>query len=99
MMPRYTALPILSMILKLFGWIVITAGAVSAFAMVFAASPDNTLRVALAAAFWRLLDALVRGVLILAAAEGIHVLLDIEENTRRTAEAAAGERVQPTPGA
>jgi uncharacterized ion transporter superfamily protein YfcC len=97
MMPRYTALPILAMILKIFGWLVIIAGAVAAFAMVISSPADATLRTALARAFWRLLESLVRGTLVLAVAEGIHVLLDIEENTRRTAEAAAGERIQPTP--
>ncbi len=111
MVPRYTALPIIAMFLKVFGWILIAAAVVSsALVLVFgqktgaeladaagAAVQSEFLRIHLAAAFWALVNGLVRGLLVLGASEAIQVLLDIEENTRRAAEAATGESIRPTP--
>jgi hypothetical protein len=48
-------------------------------------------------AFTSLLGGSLLTLFIMAFAHGIHVLLDIEENTRRTADLATGETSQPTP--
>lgn len=89
MNPRYTALPLIASVLKLLAAIVLVVGLASAaWALLFGAWPG----------FWsghvhaagnRLLSAAIRGIVLWAIAELVHVALDIEENTRRAADAVA----------
>ena len=113
MVPRYTALPIIAIILKIMAWIVLLAAlASSAYLVVVGSGPPQSAllgaeaRALLRSPFlhWHLMPAFVNlvggtllSLLIMAVADGIHVLLDIEENTRRVADLAAGETAQQTP--
>ena len=107
---RYTALPIISAALKLLAWLVIILGVLGALKMLiwgpsalasferFAAElRPGFLRGHLRPAIWGLIETTIRGLILLAASEGIHVGLDIEENTRRAADAASGTTATTTP--
>ena len=104
MNPRYTALPVISMILKVLGWLLILAGVLYSVKYLILGVPVNSMRLfdrvwrghieaGITALFWPLLG----GVLLIGVAESVHVLLDIEENTRRAADAARGTAATCTP--
>jgi hypothetical protein len=96
---RYTVLPVVAMLLKLLSYVVFVVGMVLVLKYLF-------LGIAEGADFWlghvvpagkELVSTLVRGLLLFATSELIHVVMDIEENTRRTSEAATGGGVVATP--
>lgn len=113
MVPRYTTLPIIAIILKIMAWTILFAaflssafllvvGSDSAAAAAMAGEARSLLRSPflhghLVPAFVHLLGGSLLALLVMAVADGIHVLLDIEENTRRVADLAAGEPAQSTP--
>jgi hypothetical protein len=92
---RYTALPMISMGLRILGYIVLVLGVLTAVYYLIFGQPVVTLdfgsfqvpkpgfiRGHLVPAFWALIDSGIRALLLVGAAELIHVMLDIEENTR-----------------
>ena len=112
MVPRYTALPIIAIILKILSYVVLLVTLLSsAFLLVVGSMPQvsqtisttpgilgsSFLHAHLIPAFTSFLSGSLLTLFIMAFSHGIHVLLDIEENTRRTADLAAGEPSQPTP--
>ncbi len=122
MVPRYTALPIIAIILKILSYVVLVVTLLSsAYLLVVGSMPrlpvdtydtvlnpqmisttqgllgSSFLHTHLIPAFTTLLAGSLMTLFIMAFAHGIHVLLDIEENTRRTADLATGETSQPTP--
>jgi hypothetical protein len=95
---RYTALPIVSAILKIIGWVVIILAIIGTGYHVLVGYPgvkfwDGHIAMPFAA----LIAGASHGLILLAASEGIHVLLDIEENTRRAADSASGTVAATTP--
>jgi hypothetical protein len=96
---RYTVLPVVAMLLKVLSYVVLVAGLVLVL-------KDLFLGVAEGSPFWlghvlpacrEMVYTLVRGLLLFSAAELIHVVMDIEENTRRASEASTGVAVVATP--
>lgn len=103
---RYTTLPVIAMLFKVAAFVVLVAGicgVISILAAGFPATPDASpfariwgpVLLAIHSLGWTLLKFLI----LFAISELIHVALDIEENTRRTAELAAGRREGTTPRA
>lgn len=94
---RYAWLPLLSMLLRLCGYAAFLFGILQAVVIVWrpgtSVSFTGQISPALQSLFW----GFVRALELLIIAEAIHVLLDIEQNTRRTADAAQGTRSGTTP--
>ncbi len=92
---RSTALPMISMGLRILGYVVLIFGVLTAMWYFFHGVTIPTIAGVeiktsfwaghVAPAFWELLNSAIRALLLVGAAELIHVLLDIEENTRREA--------------
>jgi hypothetical protein len=97
---RYTALPVIAMVLKIIAFVVLLFGFINALNL-FAvySAPDATLWNRLIVALLSFGSSVVNFVLLLAASELIHVVLDIEENTRRSADTLAGGGPGTTPRA
>lgn len=99
--PRYPSLPLISMILKLLAYLQLAFGIV--VTLVFTYSLLRTTGSGFGAAvsylFPQLFKIIISFVALLAGSELIHVFLDIESNTRRTAEAAQGYDMRSTPRA
>ena len=96
---RYTVLPVVAMLLKLLSYVVLVVGAVLVLKHLFVGVAESM-------GFWQgnvvpaakeLISTLIRGLLLFAAADLIHVVMDIEENTRRVSETASGGAVMATP--
>jgi hypothetical protein len=100
MNPRYTALPLIAVVIKLLAWLVIVIAILGSLKFLFLGVEGwNFWKGHVVMAFWELVNGAIRGIVLLAVAEGVHVLLDIEENTRRAADAATGTITAPTPQA
>jgi hypothetical protein len=110
MNPRYTALPLLALVLKVLSFLLLLAGLGyvlkylvfgSSAKALLVASGHSTLAVALKAhvlpALWAGTKAVFGFLGLFTAAELIHVILDIEENTRRAADTIAGGGTGFTP--
>lgn len=96
--PRYALLPVVALILKLLGYLLLVTAVISGLSTFFGGgrtSPDLTETFLLAVQ--RILSGMIHGFLLIAASEVIHVLLDIEENTRRAADVASGQVSGTTP--
>ena len=95
MNPRYTALPVIAVCLKAVAHLSLVAGVVAAACAAWRPMCGgwSGLGVFL---FW-LLATFAAYLFLLAFAEGIHVLLDIEENTRRAADQPAQGPRERTP--
>lgn len=96
---RYTALPLISMGLRILGYVVLALGILSfLYLLLFGVSVSIPLpggvapgEITTSFGFWNghvvpafsaLIEGFIRALLLLGASELIHVLLDIEENTR-----------------
>lgn len=110
MNPRYTALPLIALVLKVLAFLLLVAGLGYVFKYLvlgssakalLVASGQSTMTVALNAhllpALWAGTKAVFGFLGLYTAAELIHVVLDIEENTRRAADTVAGGGTGFTP--
>lgn len=93
---RYASLPLISLILKLTGFLTIGFGVAIFLFGVYAMISRGTVE-PLGAFILQLFCSAVAAVLLIAVSELIHVFLDIEENTRRIADAATGTITGTTP--
>jgi hypothetical protein len=98
--PRYSSLPFFAALLRVFGYVFLVWAIVAAL-QVWWAPPANAmnLKQAFFASLSLLLQNLLVGVLTLAASDALLVLMDMEENTRRAADALQGTRTLATPRA
>lgn len=94
---RYAALPLISFLLKLLGYLAVLAAVFGAGRILFQGRVAADLTEVILQAGWRLVYGLGEALLLIAASEIIHVLLDIEANTRRAADAATGNISGTTP--
>lgn len=93
---RYASLPLVSLLLKLIGFLLLGfAVAIFLFGIYAMISRGST--AALGFFVGQLVGGVIASVLLIAASEVIHVILDIEENTRRAADAATGQVTGTTP--
>lgn len=93
---RYASLPLISLLIKLLGFLTLGFGlAIFLFGVVAMFSQGSARGLGLF--LLQLFGSLIVSVALIAASEVIHVLLDIEENTRRAADAVAGEVAGTTP--
>lgn len=110
MNPRYTALPLIALVLKLLAFLLLVAGLGyvlkylvlgSSAKALLVASGESALAVSLKAhvlpALWAGVKTVFGFLGLFTAAELILVVLDIEENTRRTADTVAGAGTGFTP--
>ena len=110
MNPRYTALPLIALVLKVLAFLLLLTGLGyvlkylvlgSAAKALLVASGESTMTVALKAhllpALWAGTKAGLGFLGFFTASELIHVVLDIEENTRRAADTIAGAGTGFTP--
>ena len=97
--PRYASLPLISLIIKLMGYLALGFGAALFIVGVIAAIRSKGSVEIIGLFLVQLLATVVAAVLLIAFSELIHVLLDIEENTRRSADIAAGRVTGTTPRA
>jgi hypothetical protein len=94
---RYAALPLISFLLKLLGYLALLAAVFSAGRTLYQGRVAADLTDVFLIAFGRLASGFGQALLFVAASEVIHVLLDIESNTRRAADAASGQLSGTTP--
>ena len=96
--PRYQALRIIAVVLKVFAWIVGIGCALGFVGCVIWAALKLQAEPAAIAGIL-LLYAVLGFIYLYAFAEGIYVFLDIEANTRRSAELLQRQAQQPAPPA
>lgn len=96
--PRYGSLPLVSLLMKLLGFLTLGFG-VAVFIFGVIAMVSRGSYSALGAFLLQLFGSVVLSIVLIALADLIHVLLDIEDNTRRTADAAVGSVSGTTPRA
>lgn len=94
---RYASLPLISLLIKLIGFLTLGFGVALFLVGIFAIIRSGGSAEAIAVFVLQLLGTVVAAVLLIGFSELIHVLLDIEENTRRTADMAAGKVTGTTP--
>lgn len=94
---RYAALPLISLLLTLLGYFAVLAALFGAGRILFEGRVAADLTEVFLQAGWGLVSGLGQALLLIASAEVIHVLLDIEANTRRAADAAQGTVSGTTP--
>lgn len=87
---RYGALTSISAVLRILGWIVMAGGAIASIVLgVAAAGSDNggdgSTGVAVAIILGGLISSVVYGVMLIALADLIQLMIDLERNTRATA--------------
>jgi hypothetical protein len=91
---RYTALPMISMGLRILGYVVLIIGILASLSYLFFGISVPQIAGFNGPGFWAthivpaytaLVESAIRALLLVGAAELIHVVLDIEENTRREA--------------
>ncbi len=97
--PRYATLPLISLIIKLLGYLALGFGVALFIVGVFAVIRSKGNLEIIGFFLMQLLATVVTAVLLIGFSELIHVFLDIEENTRRTADTAAGRVTGTTPRA
>lgn len=95
--PRYPSLPLISMILKLLAYLKLAFGIVIILYSMLIVMKSAGFGTAFSAMVPQIFELIIGFVAMLAASELIHVFLDIESNTRRTAEAAQGYDLRSTP--
>ena len=95
---RYSSLPLVSLLLKMLAFLLL-GFSVAIFLYGIYYMITQKAGAALGAFLGQLLGGIVVSLLLLAASELIHVIMDIEENTRRAADAATGEVTGTTPKA
>lgn len=96
--PRYASLPLISLLLKLSGFLLVGfAVALFLFGVVVMVSRGSAAALGLFVGI--LAGGLVLALVLIALAELIHVFLDIEEHTRRAADLAQGTSTGTTPRA
>lgn len=94
--PRYASLPLISLLLKMLGYLGLGFGVAVFLFGIYAMIARGTLE-PLPMFFLQLFACVVASVVLIALADLIHVLLDIEDNTRRTADVATGRVSGTTP--
>lgn len=94
--PRYAALPLVSLIMKLLGFLTLGFGVAIFLFGLYAMIARGSVQ-ALGLFLIQLFGSLVLSILLIAVSDLIHVFLDIEENTRRAADAATGTITGTTP--
>ncbi|MGI8906085.1 MAG: hypothetical protein ACR2IE_06300 [Candidatus Sumerlaeaceae bacterium] len=94
---RYAALPLISFLLKLLGYVGILGALFSAGRTLFQGRVATDLTEVILAAALQLITGFGYALLLIAASEIIHVVLDIEANTRRAVDAAQGTVSGTTP--
>lgn len=95
--PRYSSLPFLAAVIRVSGYVTMIIGFAAACAFVLATGEATSLARAIVYAGAALGLGMLAGILLLALSDSFLVLMDIEENTRRLADAALGERTRSTP--
>ncbi len=98
--PRYSSLPFLASVIRIFGYILLVWAFFSA-ALVWLMPAEGTLVIknAIFASLRAFFQNIFFGVVTLALADVLLVLMDIEENTRRATDALQGTRTLATPRA
>lgn len=86
--PRYASLPLLALLLKLLGYLILLYSIVAAGHTVWVGRSAFNITEPLVHAAGLLFYGVLYAILIIAGSELIHVVLDIEENTRRASDAA-----------
>jgi hypothetical protein len=94
--PRYASLPLVSLLMKLLGFLTLGFG-VAVFLFGIYAMISRGSMAALGMFLLQLFGCVVLSIILIALADLIHVLLDIEDNTRRSADALRGEISGTTP--
>lgn len=115
---RYSALPIVALVLKVLGFVVILGGMVMAAVYFISGTTEPLVQLGLmmdlkaenvarvVPGFWvghlvpackEFICTVIIGTLLIGTSEAIHVLMDIEENTRRSADAATKTTSNSTP--
>jgi len=95
--PRYSALSFLSAVVRVCGYIVLFFSFILAAHEGVVLASTNSLAHAFVYALAVLLKWLVGGVVLIAAADCMIALMDIEENTRKAADVLTGTRTMETP--
>lgn len=94
--PRYATLPLVSLVMKLIGFLVVGFSVAvflfGVYAMIVRGSMEG-----LGVFLLQLFGSLILSIVLVALSELIHVFLDIEENTRRLADLATGTVTGTTP--
>lgn len=98
--PRYSSLPFLASVIRVFGYLLLIWAFFSA-ALAWVIPPEGTLviKTAIFTSLRSFFQNIFWGVVTLAVSDVLLVLMDIEENTRRTTEALLGARTLATPRA
>lgn len=94
---RYASLPLLSGLLRVCGYLAFLFGIFQAVLILWRGGSPLSMASHVSPALQSIFWGVVRALELLIIAEGIHVLLDIEQNTRRSAEAAVGVPTGHTP--
>lgn len=94
--PRYASLPLVSLLLKMLGFLTLGFGVAVFLFGIFAMISRGSVQ-PLGLFLLQLFGSIVLSVVLIAVADLIHVMLDIEENTRRSADAATGSVTGTTP--
>lgn len=93
---RYASLPLISLLIKLLGFLTLGFGVAIFLFGIFAMLSRGSLQ-QVGLFLLQLFGSLIVSAALIAASEVIHVLLDIEENTRRAADALTGQTAGTTP--
>lgn len=94
--PRYATLPLISLIMKLIGYCTLGFGVAIFLFGIFAMISRGSVS-ALGVFLLQLFGSVVLSIMLIAFSDLIHVILDIEENTRRSADTATGSIAGTTP--
>jgi len=94
---RYASLPLLSLLLRLCGYTAFLFGIGQAALVLWQSDWTGRWSTPISSALQSVFWGFVRALELIIIAEGIHVLLDIEQNTRRTADAVEGTVTRSTP--
>ena len=97
---RYTLLPFVSMVLQLLAYLMFLAAIILGVKYLFLGTAiEGVWQGHIVPSVKVFLNLAIKGFILLAVSEGIHVLMDIEENTRRAADATEGRPAECTPDA
>jgi len=94
--PRYGSLPLISLLLKLFGFLLLGFAVAIFLFGVFAMISRGSLE-GLGLFVGQLVGGIIFSVLLIAVSELIHVFMDIEDHTRRLIDHATGKITGTTP--
>ena len=94
--PRYGSLPLISLLLKLFGFLLLGFAVAIFLFGIYAMISRGTLQ-GIGMFVGQLIGGIILSVLLIALSELIHVFMDIEDHTRRAADHATGRITGTTP--